>query len=389
MKIAVKRLTRGEKGQVMPLALILLLISGLMAAPLLAHMSTGVLTGQVYETRTAELYAADAGVEDAVWNIQAKTDKVEGLTQCSQSTNYTVTGVNGKTVDVTITLLTIQNSIPADYLVESTATGDNSSGTKITAYISGANEYGDYSGLLNRIATSQNETDIAKKVTLIYPPGCEPQENYEGAWPPPAELCDWYWEDVRDETPYDSGVIDLAGVNMTKGPLYRDGGLSIYNSVNDPATLTLNGTLYVTGDTIIGTEKNEFTLDLDGHTIFVSSNSMGSQNALIISGRCSIKGPGAIIAVGDIEFKPKAQMTTDPVFVLSVLGTTYMQPSGTYFGAFAGSVLVEVQSGEHPTVTYPTGGFGGYGLNFPTGMVKALDYSIASWEATPLAPAEG
>src|SRR5512136_2024124 len=195
MTTAAKRLARDEKGQAMLVAVILLLMSGLIAAPLLAHVSTGVLTGQVYQTRTAELYAADAGVEDAVWNIQAKTDRVEGLTQCSQSTNYTMTGVNGKTVDVTITLLTIQNNIPADYLVESIATGDNSSRTKITAYISGANEYGDYSGLLERIATSQNETDIAKKVTLIYPEGCGPQENYQGAWPPPAELCDWYWVD--------------------------------------------------------------------------------------------------------------------------------------------------------------------------------------------------
>ena len=70
MKTIVKRLVRDEKGAALVMVLILLLISGLIIGPLLSYMGTGLITGKVYETRTDELYAADAGVEDAIWKIQ-------------------------------------------------------------------------------------------------------------------------------------------------------------------------------------------------------------------------------------------------------------------------------------------------------------------------------
>jgi len=71
MKISMKRLIRDEKGAAVILALILLLIGGLISAALLGHMGSGILAGEVHERRTAELYAADAGVEDAIWRIQS------------------------------------------------------------------------------------------------------------------------------------------------------------------------------------------------------------------------------------------------------------------------------------------------------------------------------
>ena len=70
MRIAVKRILRDEKGAALVMVLLLLLVSGLITAPLLSYMGTGLLAGEVYEARTAELYAVDAGVEDAVWKIQ-------------------------------------------------------------------------------------------------------------------------------------------------------------------------------------------------------------------------------------------------------------------------------------------------------------------------------
>jgi len=44
MKIDVKRLIKDEKGAALAMALILLLIGGLMAAPLLSFMGTGILS---------------------------------------------------------------------------------------------------------------------------------------------------------------------------------------------------------------------------------------------------------------------------------------------------------------------------------------------------------
>jgi len=70
MKIGVKKLIRDEEGQALVLALILLVVGGLIAASLLGYMGTGLITGQVYENKMYELYAADAGIEDALCQIK-------------------------------------------------------------------------------------------------------------------------------------------------------------------------------------------------------------------------------------------------------------------------------------------------------------------------------
>jgi hypothetical protein len=377
-KIAVKKLIGDEKGQTLIIALILLLISGLIIAPLLSYMGTGLLAGGVYERKADELYAADAGVEDAVLKIPNL-----GLCPGIPSTTYNIADVNGKSVEVTVTYVNnITDTIT--YSIESTATGDGS-GTKIEAYVIGTSIFGDFSGITNHVVTSQGDIEEAKKVYLNPPSGPNgPIEDYTDAWPKAEDLCDWYFEDVKDEEPYVPDTIDLYGVSQEFGPLYREGTLTIKNSDNKQTpTLKLTGTLYITDKTEIcyGTNQNfEMNLDLNGYTIFVASNSMGSgQEALKIGDQCNVKGPGAIIAVGDIYFKPKAQLTTDPVFVLSVLGKTWLQPGGNIYGAIAGSVEVDLQPGT--TLNYPPGGFGV--LNFPGCTAGRFVYSIASWEVGP------
>jgi hypothetical protein len=76
-KIIAKRPTRDEKGQALILTLIFLLIGMLILTPLVNLMGTGVTGGRVYEQKIDEIYAADAGVEDALWYI--RYDQVEDL----------------------------------------------------------------------------------------------------------------------------------------------------------------------------------------------------------------------------------------------------------------------------------------------------------------------
>ena len=126
------------------------------------------------------------------------------------------------------------------------------------------------------------------------------------------------------------------------------------------------------------------TLDLNGHTIFVESN---SADAIIVGGKCTVSGPGAIIAVGDVYFAPKGDVGSneEPVFIFSISGKTTLQPSGAFYGAIAGSVEVDVQQGHEPTIIYPPDGFGDDDLNFPGfNDVSQLAYIIASWEVIPL-----
>ncbi|MDH4367797.1 MAG: hypothetical protein OEV57_06705, partial [Dehalococcoidia bacterium] len=351
---------------------------------------TGLRLNPVYEGRVAELYAADAGVEDAVWKIQHPLQA--GYLPCSLGDTprvYNITDINGRRLQISI-----EYAGEGDYRITSTAVtadGGNTaaivSGTKVEAYVAGVGA--DYSGLLDNVITSLG--GYTAKGTLSYPPENPPYPNYPPQdWPPVSVLENFYWSQVDDKIAYSSPLdINLAGNDMTLEAGYVNGPMTITNSdKNNVATLTLNGTLYIKGKAQIygptGNEPFSLTLDLNGQTIFVDDSTVGGGTALDIK-FCNIRGPGVIIAVGDIYFAPKAETGTDaPIFVMSVLGSTQSNPNGDFYGAIAGNVTVTMQPGTN--LTYPTGGFGGYNINFPTGAPEQLTYSIASWQVTPLSP---
>jgi hypothetical protein len=103
-----KRLMKNEKGQALVLTLLLLLIGSLIIAPTLSLMGTGISSGRVYEQKDDEIYAADAGVEDAMWRI--RNDTMDDLLGAGYSPyDYFSTYqypynlfVNGKNVTVSI-----------------------------------------------------------------------------------------------------------------------------------------------------------------------------------------------------------------------------------------------------------------------------------------------
>jgi hypothetical protein len=378
-KVSLRSLVRDEKGQALILALILLVIGGLIMAPLLAYMSTGVVAGGAYEKKADELYAADAGAEDAVWKIQDGTEvRPPSCITDPTSWNYSISDVNGKSVAVTITYV---SNVTHTYHIVSTATGDGS-GTKIDAYVTGDTVAGDFSGITNNVITSQGNITL-KHGTEVNPSTGDhsPVENYTGAWPTAEELEAWYLLDVRDATHYYSDTtIDLKGVSQELGPLYVGGELTIKNSINNDATLTLTGVIYATGDTLIGTTEKDFILDLNGQAIFVGSNSTDPKKALSIGGHCTLVGAGAMIAVGDIYFEPNTEAgVTDPVFIMSVIGTSHVQPQGDFYGSIAGSVKVDLWPGT--SLNYPEAGFGV--IDFPGCTAGRFLYSITSWEVKP------
>jgi len=282
-------------------------------------------------------------------------------------------------VDITITSVALYQGITnltGTYRVESTTTG-NGSGTQIEAYIEGVNKYGDYGDLLGQVLTSQEEI-VLKPGTEVYPPEGEqgPLEYYSEPWPTAGELIDFYLEEVGDEESYGSDLLTLDS-DMELGPFYRDGELEI-KAGTAGVTLTLTGTTYVSGDTLIGSTGKDFTLNLNDNTIFVASNSSDPQKALWIGGKCTVVGSGVIITIGDMYFEPDTEAgVTDPIFVMSVSGTTRVQPNGDFYGAIAGSVQIELWSGT--SINYPESGGWYDDLNFLIG-VKKLIFGIDSWE---------
>jgi hypothetical protein len=265
--------------------------------------------------------------------------------------------------------------------------------TMVEAYV--ATAWFDYSGITNHVVTSQGDYEINDKVDVT-PPDPYPTEtngardNYEGPWPTPDDLIVWYSRDVDKDNPFPDVELDLNGVNTSFGPAFIDGDFSIVNSSNTEATLYLTGTIYVTGDISIGSTGKDFYLDLDGdyldpanevaQTIFVESRSGidDPKVALEIGGKTTVTGSGCVIAVGDIKFQPRMEADpSDYILVLSIEGETDMFPSGDFYGTLAGSVHVDVKSGETPSINWngPPGN-----LNFPgytggAGMV----WGIHTW----------
>jgi len=428
MKMYCNRLVREEKGKVLIMVLILLVVGGLVLTPLLGLMQTGLIAGQLYERKTAELYAADAGVEEAIWGIQN-----DNLVWSGNHYELETISLNDKDVDVEIYRKELDGSTPCHpsymYQIISIATSGDRGATKIEAWLDELKELADFSGLWDNLITinedlSDGEIDRLEKdlvhenLTLEFkdecyeecedecfvetdcvpvwdydkvPEGCEgcgAVYNYpDELWPDAELLAQWYRARVAGEPSYGHSTIDLAGVDEDVGPLYRDGVLNIYNSGSNNATLTLGGTLYITGDTEIGTQRKDFTLDLNGQTIFVKSGTTHNKAALEIGDRVTILGPGAIIAVGDIKFAPKGEVGSneEPVFILSIAGTTDLFPSGEFYGAVAGNVYVDVDGGRGPTLTYPPGGFGDQFDFFPSLVEVDRTYDIRSWTIGPKA----
>lgn len=347
--------TGGERGFALPLVLILLLMGSLIITPLLSYTSTGLRAGKSSEQHMERLYAADAGVEDAIWHLISENVTMnEGDTE-----NLPPSTINDKTVDVTIEALP-----DAVYKITSVATDNGSTQTTLEVFITGL----DFSSLFDNAVTSRgavkNKGDISGNVT----------EYYDEDWPTKELLIEHYLAQVdiiNDNYGSDTVDVKTTPVILPGGPLYRDGDLEIYKSPGGGNTLgTLDGTIYVTGDLDLSGPK-DFTLDLNGQTIFV-------EGAIDITQFCTITGSGCIIAIGDIFFSP--QTDNDPnnfVFVMSVEGTIKMNPLGNFYGSLAGDVEVTVQPGSEIIWTDPSG----TDFNFPDGITAALE--ILSWRVSP------
>jgi hypothetical protein len=347
-----KKLIRGEKGYVLIAALIVLLVLGLISGPLLSYMVSGLRAGHTFETGAGELYAADAGVQDAVWQIR------EGQL-CSGMLPHTYyMNVNGKNVTVTV---------DKDYKVTSIATTDGGSNTAsldshttVVAYVGVTTTIG--SGFLDNAITSNGTVTIASNsvvtgnvtygTSISGPVGGTATQGYL-TWPIASELSDFYLGQVNPDSPGPNSI-NLGTLSL--GPSYINGDLAIDGS---GGTLTLTGTIYVDGNLYCRQPGGKsYTIDLNGQTIFVIGNADFPANHVNVS------GPGCIIAVGYVNFQPGIMTSTDFIFVMSVSSYVNFQPNGTFSGSVAGNVDVNLQPGN--TLTWHS--LGGTSLNVPASI---------------------
>jgi len=380
---------KNESGQgALAMVLLLLMLGAIILTPLLVFMQTGVKAGQVYESKLQEFYAADAGVEAAIYNIS------------QNNTTPSVPDYRLNDRNVTVDVPEIKNGI---YKIVSTATSDGGGNTTIECY------YGalDYSSFLDNAISSNGTVDIKNKVDVtgnVSTPNC-PYAGYTGCnctnctysidcvnctnccseeplvWPTAEELSKYYYDKVKNLTPHEGDMDIDIDTDPEIGPLYVDGELSISSGEKD-AIAKLNGTVYVTGKTVIGdTPTNDFTLNLNNHTIFVESDSTTlNDEALIVTGKVTLAGSGCIIVVGSVDFAPNiaSGSENDFIFIMSVEHTVFLHPGGKFYGSIAGELEVEVHAGPNPFITWTDYKDLHIPLDFPMGQteMKVLSYTI-------------
>jgi len=271
-----KNLARDEKGAAMVLVLVLLILGGLITAPLLAHMGTGLIAGEVYEKRTAELYAADAGVEDAIWRLP-------DLNLCPhQSTNYTIPDVNGKTVEVFI-----KNTGEGTHKITSIAVTDDSGGTAAIDSSTTVEAYVEAMAfdLLSGALVSMSDIDFSKDCVVtgdVY---------YVG------EIMGKEYEHIDgDEIQVPLSVFPTQEQNEVFAQQFKDEALL---GETHPGTMTVDtdttlDSTYITGDLLIQKHGNDgVTVTLTG-PIYV-------EGLVDVDMMSAITGSGSIVAVGDIR----------------------------------------------------------------------------------------
>ena len=369
---------KNESGQgVLAIVLLLLMLGAIILTPLLVFMSTGVKAGQVYESKLQEFYAADAGVEDAIWEIK---DGNLSVPVYSYSLDEKVNDRN-----VTITINDTGTGI---YLINSTATSGDGGSTTIECYVLNIPSF---LNLFDNAITSNGTVCVKGDVNgSVVAADCTPQgegcnttnctTNTTINWPSELQLSTYYRKQVKDLTSYE-GDIDIDGSDTFIPRLYKDGTLDIYNGKNTPATATLNGTVYVTNDPSPSTEYDlqigvkvpkNFTLNLNDQTIFC-------EGGIKVTDACNITGSGCIIAVGDVYFAPKGDVggLGDFVFLMSIEGSVTLQPGGDFYGSVAGNADVTLRPGNLLQWINPDDLEGT--LNFPTetvGELTVVSYTI-------------
>jgi hypothetical protein len=236
---------KDESGQALAVSLIMLALGGLLVVPMLSFMTTNLNANRQIDRKNLELYAADAGVEQILWNIQYNqydpTDNPTGFKLPKSGdppTSVSVPDINGRTVTVQISKETGQ-----PYQITSKAESPDAHYTTVECFL---NATGAFSFFDNAI-TSANDVIIKPGTVVtgdvVYGDALDNKGTINGdeiydpdladKWPSAAYLSSYYYDQVDDLSPYPYSQITISGgrTNPTTIPrLYRNGSLELKGS---------------------------------------------------------------------------------------------------------------------------------------------------------------
>jgi len=302
-----KRILKNESGQALVMALIMLVLGGLLVVPTLSFMTTNLNATRQIDTANLELYAADAGVEQVLWNVQYNQDGFplpeDGKSLPDPPMEFTL---NERTVVAEISKLADQ-----PYKITSTATGADGHSTTVECYI---DTEADLSWFFDSAITSKTTvvikpgTEVTGDVTYGTEDGLDNKGVIIGEkiydpdladnWPTAEYLSSYYLAQVTTAPDIAAGTtISVNGYTAISprsiwngGPAHALGNLTITGS----GWARLDGILYVVGNLLV---QPGCTIDLNDQTIFVEGTIEFKPGSFLV-------GSGCIIAVGNILFYP-------------------------------------------------------------------------------------
>lgn len=249
-----KRMVSDQAGIALPMALILLMLGGLLIVPVLDFIYTNLTTGLIIEQMTMGTFAAEAGINEACWQIKNNTNLQLPATGQQISLTFTDT-VNGRTP-----IITISNQNGTTFRITSIAPG--SSGSSVTVISDVDVIFSGGTGLFdNALAGLSGNIFFAGNtiVTASTPGGAD---IYAGGSP---------------------GNISLSG------GAYVDGDASAVG------TITLDGGAIVTGDQYVGAPPLEPVPGIDAWVQDCRSQTLALTCPEVTrSGNWSITGSGNI-----------------------------------------------------------------------------------------------
>lgn len=135
-KLFIYRLLIGESGFSLPSALIVMMLGGLIVVPSLVLMDTSLGSNAVINQQDDAIYAADAGIQYAMWHLKPGYQgefSPPGLGQ--QAALDFPQQINGHIVEIEIANVTEEGDTSSKYKIQSTATKDIQN-TDIVSYVS-------------------------------------------------------------------------------------------------------------------------------------------------------------------------------------------------------------------------------------------------------------
>ena len=111
MRQSLRRIQTKERGATFVNVLILLCVGSLLIPPTLNLVQTGLVTTEIYEAKMNEIYAADAGIEDALYKIITNESALLDLDE-DESYSYSLpSSVGGLTVNANVTKVSVLEGI--------------------------------------------------------------------------------------------------------------------------------------------------------------------------------------------------------------------------------------------------------------------------------------